>query len=91
MRKVLGANLAQLNFLLCKEFLVLVGVAFVIAVPISWYLLEEWIQGFAYKTDLSWWVFVSSGLGMVIVALVVIGARTYKTANVNPAQSLRAE
>lgn len=90
-RKVLGANLAQLNLLLCKEFLILVGVAFVIAVPISWYLVHEWMQTFAYKTALSWWVFIVSGVGMVLVALAVIGARTYKTANINPVESLRNE
>ncbi|RIV43868.1 ABC transporter permease [Flagellimonas pelagia] len=90
-RKVLGANLAQLNFLLCKEFLLLVGVAFVISVPISWYLIQEWIQSFAYKTSLSWWVFFASGMGMVLVALIVIGARTYRTANINPVESLRTE
>lgn len=90
-RKVLGANLAQLNLLLCKEFLLLVGVAFVISVPISWYLIHEWMQGFAYKTSMSWWVFLSSGLGMVVVALAVIGSRTYRAANINPVESLRTE
>lgn len=90
-RKVLGANLAQLNILLCKEFLALVGVAFAIAVPISWYLVDEWIQNFAYKTELSWWVFLASGVGMAIVAMAVTGARTYKTANINPIESLRNE
>lgn len=90
-RKVLGANVAQLNLLLCKEFLILVGIAFAIAVPISWYLIQEWIQDFAYKTSLSWWVFIASGTGMVLVALAVIGARTYKTANINPVESLRIE
>jgi len=90
-RKVLGANVAQLNLLLCKEFLILVGIAFAIAVPISWYLIQEWIQDFAYKTSLSWWVFIASGTGMVLVALAVIGARTYKTASINPVESLRIE
>lgn len=90
-RKVLGANLAQLNLLLCREFLILVGIAFVISVPISWYLIHEWIQSFAYKTALSWWVFLASGMGMVVVALAVIGTRTYRTANSNPVESLRTE
>lgn len=90
-RKVLGANLAQLNLLLCKEFLLLVGIAFIISVPISWYLIHEWMQSFAYKTSMSWWVFLSSGLGMVIVALAVIGSRTYRAANINPVESLRTE
>jgi ABC-type antimicrobial peptide transport system permease subunit len=90
-RKVLGANLAQLNLLLCKEFLVLVAIAFIISVPIAWYMVQEWIQGFAYKTSLSWWVFMAGGLGMVLVSLAVIGARTYRTANINPVESLRNE
>lgn len=90
-RKVLGANVAQLNLLLCKEFLILVGIAFAISVPISWYLIQEWIQDFAYKTNMSWWVFMSGGLGMVLVAIAVISARTYKTAKINPVDSLRNE
>lgn len=90
-RKVLGANVAQLNLLLCKEFLILVGIAFAISVPISWYLIQEWLQDFAYKTNMSWWVFMSSGLGMVLVAITVISARTYKTAKINPVESLRNE
>jgi len=90
-RKVLGANITQLNLLLCKEFLILVGIAFVISVPISWYMIQEWMQSFAYKTALSWWVFMASGIGMVLVALLVIGARTYKTANISPVESLRNE
>ena len=90
-RKVLGANLAQLNILLCKEFLILVAVAFAVAVPISWYLVQEWIESFAYKTELSWWVFLASGVGMAVIAMAVTGARTYKTANINPIESLRNE
>jgi ABC-type antimicrobial peptide transport system permease subunit len=90
-RKVLGASLGQLNFILCKEFLILVGVAFLISAPISWYLIQNWIKDFAYKTSLSWWVFLASGLGMLLVALVVITARTYRTANINPVESLRNE
>ncbi|GLU43306.1 FtsX-like permease family protein [Allomuricauda sp. NBRC 101325] len=90
-RKVLGANLAQLNMELSKEFLILIGIAFVISVPISWYLIQEWIQSFAFKTNLSWWVFLTSGFGMVLVALAVIGTRTYRAANVNPVESLRTE
>lgn len=90
-RKVLGANLAQLNMELSKEFLILIGIAFMISVPISWYLIQEWIQSFAFKTSLSWWVFLTSGIGMVLVALAVIGTRTYRTANINPVESLRTE
>ena len=90
-RKVLGASLAQLNILLCKEFLTLVGIAFVIAVPLAYLGLDSWLQDFAYKTEMSWWVFVVSGAAMVIVALVIMSIRTIATAMKNPVNSLRAE
>ncbi|MDX1470940.1 MAG: FtsX-like permease family protein, partial [Flavobacteriaceae bacterium] len=66
-RKVLGANIAQLNVLLCKDFLILVAISFVIAAPISYWFLRDWIQDFAFRTELSWWVFALSGLAMVVV------------------------
>ena len=90
-RKVLGASLKQLNVLLCKEFLVLVGIAFVIAAPLAYYGLNIWLQDFAFKTNLSWWVFALSGLGMVLIALIIMGARTVSTAMKNPVNSLRTE
>ena len=71
--------------------MILVAVAFAVAVPISWYLVQEWIESFAYKTELSWWVFLASGVGMAVIAMAVTGARTYKTANINPIESLRNE
>ncbi len=88
-RKILGASLAQLNLLLCKEFLILVGIAFAIAAPIAWWGM--WLQDFAYKTELSWWVFVISGAAMLLIALVIISIRTIAAANRNPVKSLRTE
>lgn len=90
-RKVLGATLAQLNMLLCKEFLILVGIAFVIAAPIAWWGMNNWLQDFAYKTEMSWWVFVLSGIAMLLIALVVVSIRTISAANSNPVKSLRTE
>ncbi len=90
-RKILGATLAQLNLLLCKEFLMLVGIAFAIAAPIAWWGMDNWLQDFAYKTELSWWVFVLSGVAMLLIALVIISIRTIATANRNPVKSLRTE
>tara|TARA_R110002167_G_scaffold205954_1_gene409936 strand:+ start:1274 stop:3724 length:2451 start_codon:yes stop_codon:yes gene_type:complete len=90
-RKVLGASLTQLNLLLCKEFLVLVGIAFAIAAPIAWWGLNDWLQGFAFKSDLSWWIFLLSGTAMLLIALLIIGIRTTAAANVNPVKSLRTE
>ncbi|MEE9362025.1 MAG: FtsX-like permease family protein [Cellulophaga sp.] len=90
-RKVLGASLAQLNLLLSKEFLTLVGIAFVIAAPIAWYGLHNWLEDFAYKTTLSWWVFILSGVVMLGLALIIISIKTIASANVNPVKSLRTE
>jgi ABC-type antimicrobial peptide transport system permease subunit len=90
-RKVLGASLSQLNLLLCKDFLILVGIAFVVAVPIAWWGLDKWLQDFAYKTDLSWWIFVVSGIAMLLIALSIISLRTIAAANRNPVKSLQTE
>lgn len=90
-RKVLGASLLQLNMLLSREFLVLVAIAFVIAVPIAWFGLDFWLKDFAYKTNLSWWVFVLSGLAMAGLALLIMGVQTFSSARSNPVKSLRAE
>lgn len=90
-RKVLGASVAQIVSLLSKDFLQLIIVAFVIAVPITWYGSNQWLQNFAYKTDLSWWIFFAGGLIMLLMALFVLGIRTFKAAAANPVKSLRTE
>ena len=90
-RKVLGATLLQINTLLCKEFLILVAIAFVIAVPIAYYGINNWLQDFAYKTSISFWVFLVSGIAMIVFALIVISAKTLQAANANPVDSLRSE
>jgi len=90
-RKVLGASLFQINTILCKEFLILVAIAFVIAAPIAWYGINNWLQDFAYKTSISFWVFLVSGLAMIFFALLVISAKTLQAANANPVDSLRSE
>ncbi|MBC9794755.1 FtsX-like permease family protein [Sinomicrobium weinanense] len=90
-RKVLGASLMQINFLLCAEFLLLIGLAYVIAVPIAWLSLNAWLQDFAYKTRMSWWVFLASGGCMLIIALMIMSIRTLSKARTNPVKSLRTE
>ena len=90
-RKVLGASLGQLNLLLCKEFLILVAIAFVIAAPIAWYGINYWLEEFAYKTAISWWVFALSGVAMLLIALIIMSIRTIAKANANPVKSLRTE
>lgn len=90
-RKVLGASIFQINTLLCKEFLVLVAIAFVIAAPLAWYGINEWLQDFAFKTSMSFWVFLISGFAMIVFALLVISIKTLRAASVNPVSSLRSE
>jgi len=90
-RKVLGATVAQIVRLLSKDFLLLVTVAFAIAVPIAWWGMKQWLQNFAYRTTISWWVFGVSGAGMLLLALAVLSARTIKAATTNPVKNLRTE
>jgi len=90
-RKVLGASLSQLVVLISKEFVLLVLVAFVIATPVAWYSTHKWLENFSYRTELSWWVFLSGGLLMILTALFTMGFQTIKTAMENPVKSLRSE
>ncbi len=90
-RKVLGASTLQINLLLCKEFLVLIAIAFLISIPIAWWSMNNWLQDFVYKTSLSWWIFLVSGIGMMLLAFLIISIRTIAAANVNPVKSLRSE
>ena len=90
-RKVLGANIAGLFQLLSKDFIKLVGVALLIAIPLSWYLMNDWIQGFAFHIDIQWWMFVVSGVILLIIALLTVSYQTLKVATTNPAKSLRTE
>jgi len=90
-RKVLGASLVQLNLLLCRDFLKLVLLAYLIAMPLAWWGLHNWLQDYAYKTEMSWWVFALSGIGMVVLALAIMSFKTLRTALRNPVESLRTE
>ncbi len=90
-RKVVGATVAQIIALLSKDFLSLIAMAFVIAVPVAWWGANKWLENFAYKTTLAWWIFASGGAAMLILAFVVMLVRTFRAATANPVESLRAE
>jgi putative ABC transport system permease protein len=90
-RKVLGATVKQITFLLSREFLLLVLIAFIIAAPISWYLMHQWLQNFAYKTESTWVVYFLSLFLMLLIAIFTMGFKTMKTAMLNPVKSLRDE
>lgn len=90
-RKVLGASVAQVTALLSKDFVKLVLIAFVIASPIAWWAMDNWLQNFAYRISISWWVFALAGAAVVLLALMTISFQAIKTAIANPVKSLRTE
>lgn len=90
-RKVSGASVVQILTLLNKDFLKLVGIAFVVAVPIAWYIMTQWLQEFAYQTTLSWWIFAVAGLAAFVVAVLSVSFQAIKAALANPVESLRTE
>jgi putative ABC transport system permease protein len=90
-RKVLGASVASIVSLLSKDFVKLVLIAIVIASPIAWYVMNQWLQNFAYKIDIDWWVFAFAGLLSLTVALLTIGFQSIKAGLMNPVKSLESE
>ncbi|MDB5091134.1 MAG: FtsX-like permease family protein [Mucilaginibacter sp.] len=90
-RKVLGASVRSLFGLMSKEFLLLVIIALFIATPLTWYAMNKWLQGFAYRTPVQWWVFVISGGLIILIALATVSFQAIKAALINPIKSLRSE
>lgn len=90
-RKVLGASLPQLTTLFASDFLQLIGIAFLIAAPLGWFAMIKWLQGFAYRIDLSWWIFALAGIISLFIAMATLSYQAVKTAMANPVKSLRTE
>ena len=90
-RKVLGASVFQINKLVSQDFLILVTISILIATPLSWYAMNQWLQGFPYRTEITWWIFGIAGLVAVIIALVTVSSQAIKAAVSNPVESLRSE
>lgn len=90
-RKVLGASVGSIVALLSRDFLKLVGIAIVLAAPIAWYVVNQWLQNFEYKLDPAWWVVALAGLLAVLVAFLTVGFQSMKAALTNPVKSLRSE
>lgn len=90
-RKVLGASVAGITGLLAKDFLQLVVIAILIASPVAWYLMWEWLTDFVYRIDIEWWMFLAAALAAVLIAFVTVGYQSVKTALMNPVHSLRSE
>ncbi|HXL58524.1 MAG TPA: FtsX-like permease family protein, partial [Chitinophagaceae bacterium] len=90
-RKVLGASMATIIKLLSKDFLMLVGLAIVIAAPVAWYIMNNWLKDFAYRINISWWMFLLAGLIAIFIALITVSFQAIKAATANPVKSLRTE
>jgi putative ABC transport system permease protein len=90
-RKVMGASVGSIVLLLSGDFLKLVALAFVIAVPVAWYAMDRWLQDFAYRVNIGWWVFVLAGTLALLVALLTVSFQSIKAALANPVKSLRNE
>jgi putative ABC transport system permease protein len=90
-RKVMGASVAAITTLLSKDFALLVGLSFCIATPLAWFATNSWLQDFAYRTPLSWWVFVAAGVMALGVALLTVGWQAVRAARANPVKHLRTE
>jgi putative ABC transport system permease protein len=90
-RKVLGASVTNIVALLSKDFIKLVIIAFVIASPVAWWIMHNWLQDFAYRINISWWIFLAAGLLAIIIALATISFQAIKAAIANPVKSLRTE
>jgi putative ABC transport system permease protein len=90
-RKVLGASVANLWQLLSKDFVVLVIISCLIAIPIAYYFMNEWLQKYTYRTEISWWIFVAAGVGALLVTLLTVSFQAIKAALMNPVKSLKTE
>ncbi len=90
-RKVLGASVNQVLVLLSKEFLILVSLAFIISVPLTWWVMHNWLNNFAYRIQISWWIFAVGGMLAVLITLITISFQSIRAAVANPVNSLRSE
>ncbi len=90
-RKIVGASVSAITVLLTKDFLKLVGIAFLIATPVAWWLMSKWLQNYAYRIDLNIWIFLGAGIIAVLIAMLTIAVKTIKAATSNPVKSLRTE
>jgi hypothetical protein len=90
-RKVLGASAAGIATLLSKDFIQLVVVAVLIASPVAWFAMHKWLEGYDYKIDISWWIFIAAGFIAIFIALITVSFQAIKAAIANPVKALRSE
>jgi len=90
-RKVLGASVGNILLLLGKNFFMLISIASLIAFPLAWWAMHQWLQDFVYRVDMHWWLFLAAGVIALLIALITISFQATKAAIANPVKSLRTE
>ncbi len=90
-RKVLGASVVGITTLLSKDFLQLVAISCVVAFPVAWWIMHNWLQNYEYRIEISWWIFLAAGISAILIALITISFQSIKAAIANPVKSLRTE
>lgn len=90
-RKTLGATITNIIVMFSKEYVVLIGISFALAIPVVWYGVNEWLSGFRNHIELQWWMFVAPGMLVLAIALLVVGSKSYNAARVNPVEKLKCE
>ncbi|MDX1939620.1 MAG: FtsX-like permease family protein [Saprospiraceae bacterium] len=90
-RKVLGATIMDIVTLLSKDFLLLVAISMLIAFPAAWWAMNNWLEAFVYRINVSWWIFALAGFGALAIALLTVSSQAIRAANTNPVESLRSE
>jgi len=90
-RKILGASVTHIVAVLTKDLIKLVVISFVIASPIAWFVMNKWLQGFAYRVTIGWWMFAAAGMTAILIAMITVSFQAIKAAVANPVKSLRSE
>ena len=90
-RKVLGSSVSGIVQLISKDFLKLVIISIIIAIPVAWWAMSKWLEGFAYRVNIEWWVFAIAGILALLIALITVSFQAIKAAVANPVESLRSE
>jgi putative ABC transport system permease protein len=90
-RKVLGASVFNLWGMLSKDFVMLVVISLIIATPVSYFFIHNWLQGYTYRSDISWWIFALAAIGALVITLLTVSYQGIKAAMANPVKSLRSE
>jgi putative ABC transport system permease protein len=90
-RKILGASMSTIVAMLSKDFIRLIIIAILISLPIAWFSMQKWLQDFAYRVNIHWWILVIAGSLALLIAFITISFQSLKAANTNPVKSLRSE